>query len=504
VISQTRYINIISGVGAGAAVAQRQLGLLLVTQNALLPPGIILQFANATAVGAYFGITSEEFKRATAYFSFVSKSTGSPNIISFARWINAAIAPTIVGDSTPKVLATFTPFVSGTLTVNDGGVPHAVSVDFAVDASLTAVAATLQTALRAIASAQLLTCSVTFNTNTNQFVLTGTTTGTGTLTVTPTGLATDVAPALGWGTTGTVYVAGQASETATQAIAAAAAISNNFGSFAFCTATPALQNSDIALVSAWNATQNNLYMYNVPTLLSNLGALYALVQGNAGTSLNVLSATLPNDFVEQSPSEILAATNYANPNSTQNYMFYQFPNRNITVSDDPTANTADASRGNYIGATQSAGQPLAFYQRGVLCGGPTAPTDMGAYANEMWLKSDIAFRILSLFLSLPEISADNTGAGTILAIIQQSIDAGVLNGTISSGENLSTIQQQFITNQSNDPNAWRQVASIGYWVTVQFASITTIDGRTEWNANYTLIYSKDNAVRAVNGTNTLI
>ncbi|WLW40831.1 hypothetical protein GNAINCEL_00049 [Serratia phage KKP 3709] len=61
-ISQSRYIKIISGVGAGATVAQRQLILRLITQNSALPPGIVMEFENEGAVGAFFGTSSEEYK----------------------------------------------------------------------------------------------------------------------------------------------------------------------------------------------------------------------------------------------------------------------------------------------------------------------------------------------------------------------------------------------------------------------------------------------------------
>lgn len=505
-ISQSRYINIVSGVGAGAGVAQRQFILRLITQNPLLPPGIVMEFSTADAVGAYFGQSSEEYKRAVPYFGFVSKLVTSPSKISFARWVSAAIAPMVVGDNSVKSLALLQAVTAGTMTVNDGGSPHNVTaIDLSTATSLTDVATLLQAELRAVASApQLATCIVTFNTNTNQFVLTGTTTGAGTLTVTPTGTAADVAPLVGWGTSGTVYVAGQAADSADEAVANSANISNNFGSFAFCTPSPAMANADIEAVSAWNDSQNNQYIYSIATPLSNLAALFALVKGNSGTALNLISTTQLNDFVEQCPCEILAATDYDRANASQNYMYYQFNNRNITVSDDATADTADLSRGNYIGVTQSAGQQLAFYQRGVLCGGATDALDMNVYANEIWLKSSIAAQIMGLFLSSPRIPANAQGAASILGVLQNSIDAGKNNGTISSGKALTVQQQQFVTLLSGDENAWRQVANIGYWVNVFFTSATTPDDRIEWTANYTLIYSKDDAIRKVEGSNVLI
>ncbi|HFK2227077.1 TPA: DUF3383 family protein, partial [Pseudomonas aeruginosa] len=77
-ISQSRYIRIISGVGAGAPVAGRKLILRVMTTNNVIPPGIVIEFDNANAVLSYFGAQSEEYQRAAAYFKFISKSVNSP------------------------------------------------------------------------------------------------------------------------------------------------------------------------------------------------------------------------------------------------------------------------------------------------------------------------------------------------------------------------------------------------------------------------------------------
>jgi hypothetical protein len=505
-ISMSRYIKIVSGVGAGAAVAQRQLILRLITQNNVLPPGIVFESQNSDAVGAYFGMASEEYKRALAYFSFVSKQITSPPLISFARWVNQAIAPMVIGDTTPKVLSQFTAITAGTVTINSGGTAIPVgSVDFASATSLTQCASILQTAIRLETDPQLVTATVTFNTNTNQFNLTGSTTGSGTLTVTPTNASQDISALLGWGTGGTVYVSGQAADTADLAIAKSANISNNFGSFVYCTASPPMANADIEAVAAWNDGQNNLYQYQVATTLGNLQTLYQLVGGYSGTGLNILSTTAPNDYVEQCACEILAATNYNNVNAAQNYMFYQFPKRNQTVNDDNTADIVDQSRGNYIGVTQSAGQLLAFYQRGILCGGSQAAVDMNIYANEQWLKAVISAQFISLFLNVPRVPANPTGQAMMLAILQPIIDQAKVNGVISIGKVLTPVQQVFITQVTGDQNAWRQVQTLGYWVNITFSSYVNVNTElTEWQANYQLVYAKDDAIRFVNGSDIMI
>lgn len=505
-ISQSRYIKIVSGVGAGAAVAQRQLIMRVITQNATLPPGLVAEFANADSVGAYFGTNSEEYARAQAYFSFISKSITSPGRISFARWVNDPIAPMIVGDTLAKDIASFTPITTGTLSLLSGGTQVDIdSLDFSADATLTAVAATLQTAIQASTDPQLATATVTYNTNTNQFTLTGSTPGSGSLAAVATGLASDVSGLLGWTTGGTIRVPGQGAQTAEDAIAASANISDNFGSFVYATPADPLVNDAILGISEWTDLQNNKFMFSVATPMSNLQTLFDLIKGYSGVAINILSTTQANDFIEQSPCEILAATDYNRPAASQNYMFYQFDKRNVTVNDDNTANLADKARGNYIGATQSAGQQIAFYQRGVLCGGSQAAVDMNTFANEMWIKSAFTAAFLSLFLNVPEVPANDVGEAMLLGVMNPVITLGKENGVVSAGKDITPVQQQYITQISGDPNAWRQVSTLGYWLAISFSSRSNPDsGLTEWIANYLFIYSKSDAIRAVIGSDVMI
>jgi hypothetical protein len=513
-ISQSRYVSITSGVGAGAAVAVRNLGMRVITQNTALPPGVVAEFSGsqmASSVASYFGANSEEAARATAYQGFVSKSISSPTMISFARWVNTAIAPSVIGDTTTKNLAALQAITAGTLSINSAGnIDQIASIDLASATNLAQVAALIQTAVRTSADSQLSAATVTYNTNTNQFVLTGGVVGSGSLIVVLGGsppVNTDIAALLGWGTTGAVNVPGQAASSALQAVEATTAISNNFGSFIFVTglAEP-LQTADFTAIATWNNAQNNQYVYSIPVTLANLQTLYTAINGQSGSCLNLLSSTLPNDYIEQSPCEIIAATNYSQPNASQNFMFYQFANRNVTVSDDTTANTVDSYRCNYIGQTQFEGTNLAFYQRGLLMGNPaTAAVDINTYANEMWLKSSIAANIMTFFLGVPEVSADALGASQLGGILQQSINQATSNGVIVAGKTLTAQQQVFVTQQSGDPNAWRQIQTIGYWYTVNFASQVNPNTQlVEWYANYVLIYAKNDAIRSVTGQDILM
>lgn len=518
-ISQSRYINIISGVGGAEAAAARKLIMRVLTANQILPPGIVVEFSNAKAVAAYFGDASEEAKRAQAYFSFISKMITSPSLISFARWVSSNIPPMIVGDGLPKQLASFTSVSSGVLQLLIGGsggtLVSITGINLATATSLTDVASKLQTAIRAAtpSNAMLTTATVTFNTNTNQFVLTGSSTsaGTGAISCQASGLAGDLSQIVGWATGQQVEVPGQQAALPYAAVSASADISNNFGSFVF--AGNPLTNAQIAGVAEWNDAQNNQYLYSVASKMSNMALLYngdntatnPKCSGFSGLSLNALSDSAPNDYIEQSPCEILAATDFNQPSANQNYMFYQFPKRNVVVTDDIVADSMDKLRANYIGLTQSAGQPLAFYQRGLLCGGDQAAVDTNIYVNEIWVKSTITAQILSLLLAVGSVPVNAQGASMILAVIQPVLNQALVNGVFSAGKTLTPVQQVYIGQVSGDPLAWRQVQTLGYWINITFVSyVNTNTGLTEWKAVYKLIYSKGDAIRFVEGSDVLI
>ena len=89
-------------------------------------------------------------------------------------------------------------------------------------------------------------------------------------------------------------------------------------------------------------------------------------------------------------------------------------------------------------------------------------------------------------------------------VLQGTVDQALLNGSITVGRDLTAVQQIFIAEQTGQEDAWQQVQNAGYWLDAQIQSTTTSDGRVEFVANYTLIYLKDDAIRKVNGTHTLI
>ena len=236
------------------------------------------------------------------------------------------------------------------------------------------------------------------------------------------------------------------------------------------------------------------------------------LSGIEGCELTLIGPT--GEYHAMQPMVILAATDYTKPNAVQNFMYQLFPTLTPTVSVTATSDTYDTLRVNYLGVTQEAGITLAFYQRGVMMGGAGAPTDMNVYANEQWFKDAAATAIMNLFLAVARVPRTPGGRAQIMGVLMGVIDnntsgqaGAVQNGVIAVrdvGNPLSSLEITTISEDSNDPNAWRQVQTIGYWLNVSFVSYVTTDDRTEWKAVYTVIYTKDDAVRKVEGSHVLI
>ncbi len=230
----------------------------------------------------------------------------------------------------------------------------------------------------------------------------------------------------------------------------------------------------------------------------------AITISNAATASGSRALTFTlNQYPEQIPMMVLAATDYTLPNSAQNYM-YQGPFTGLSplVSDDASANLYDAAGVNYYGNTQQSGQALNFYQTGVLQGTTNSPLNMTAFTNEMWLKDAITVQIMNLFLGLSQVPANSQGRGLLLTAIQDPINRAVLNGAISVNKTLTNTQKQFIGSVTNDNSAWYQVQDIGYWVDCEI--VPPVSPATAYTAAYTLVYSKDDVINFVSGRDILI
>jgi hypothetical protein len=494
-ISIKKYVDITSGVGAGNVIRERELIGRIFTDNPRVPVDGLVEVTNAADARAYFGADSEEASRATFYFSFISKNIVAPRKLQFARNPATASAPRVYGARLTAPLSSFQAVAAGTLDLTMGANTNALTgLNFTSATSFADVASTLQTAIRAATGTQFTSALVAYDAVTQTFNLTGTVAEDAPISVASGSLAT----LLGWGLTA-VLSPGTDVLTPVEALDASAEASNNFGSFLFM---DTLTDTEVVELAEANAARNVEFMFTVRVDDTNAVSLAQALLTVAGVTLTY--APVATQWDEMAPMIVMAATDYTKRNAVQNYMFQQFPGLTPKVTTTAQSNDFDALRVNYYGNTQTAGQQINFYQRGVMGGLATALVDQNIYANELWLKDAAAANILSLLLSVGRVPANLDGTGQIVAILQGVIDRALFNGTISVGKSLTVLQQLYVTQMTDDELAWHQVQDFGYWINCVMAQETTTDGRVEYKATYTLIYAKDDAVRKVEGTHVLI
>jgi hypothetical protein len=505
-ISFSRYVEITSGVGGASQVPRRDLIGRIFTQNPLVPTGTQITFTELTDVAGFFGTSSEEYKRASFYFSFISKNIKKANSISFAHWVSADSAPLIFGDKSTKALADYTGINDGSFALTLGAITAQVTgCDFTAAASLAAVATILQTRIQAADVDALFTgATVTYDAVRGSLNLTGGSTGSAIINTSDPLAGTDIRNVVGWvdegiSVNGAIFSDGAIEQTAVEAVIESAVSNDNFGSFLF---VDTLTLSEIQEVAEWNATQNVKFIFcagedvDVTTLANDCAAC-------AGFALTLLSDSTPEEFDEMVPMIVLAATDYSSRNAVQNYMFQQL-NLTPKVTSDSDANLYDGLRVNYYGVTQTAGRNLAFYQRGYLLGQSPNPININVYANEMWLKDAAGAELMNLLLAVSRLPANESGRAQVISLLRETVvEEALFNGVISVGKILNSTQKIFIENITGDDKAWYQVQDAGYWLNAEVQEFDN-NGITEYKIVYVLVYSKDDAIRKIEGTHTLI
>ncbi len=499
-ISFSRYIDIASFIGAPTLVQERNHGLRLFTTNNLLPPDSFIQTTEADDSKTYFGSASTEYARAVPYFSFISKEGTSPNLLSYARWVDEDVAPMIFGNVQTQTVATYTGISTGSFTMTIGGVTNIfTALDFTAALSLADVADVIQTAINAATGTQWTAATVVYDATRGSFNFVGGSAVAADISVANHTSGVNVLPLLGW-LTGAILCNGALEESITEVLDNSFSASNNFGSYDFI---PVLTQDEIVEAATWTHSLDVQVMFVPPILAANASTYSAAVAAYSGVGFTL--SPLSTQYPEQIPAMIFASTNYNRTNSVQNFMYQVIPGITPSVSTDADANTYDSLKINYYGNTQTAGAQISFYQRGLLSGPANYPSDMNVFANEIWLKDAAGTALMNLFLTQTKVSANAQGRGQILAVLQQVVDRALNNGTISVGKTLTVEQKAYITSITDDTEAWKQVENDGYWLDcIMVPYINQQTQLTEYKAVYTLIYSKDDDVRKVEGTHVLI
>lgn len=501
-ISQSQYVAITSGVGGAAQVSNREQILRVFTTAAQMPTEMVLEFITAQNVGNFFGFNSQEYAIAQSYFGYVNNYQQSPSKISFYADVSQGKAPFLWGTQAPAALTDFTSISDGAFVLSMGGITETISgLSFSSASSYAQIAQTIQTAIQAAQSSNDLWSQATFtyNAETSSFVLTGGAAEEAAIVaLSSPSSGTDISDLLGLNQAANPTVSqGVAVASYSQMLSDSLNMSNNYGTFTFLS-TP--DNDSVVEIAQWTQTQNLLGgMYIHPCALTQYNTLQPLVADYTGVAL-VADSFTPFSLAWLVPACGAASTNYNRINGTQNYMYKQLAGVEPSVTTDANYEALTAVNVNFYGSTQQAGTPIAFFQPGKLQG---EVEDMGVYMNELWLKDANTVSFLNYQLAVAKWPANDAGRAIGDGLVQQNIEIAKKNGTILQGKELTSTQKAYITSLTGDDQAWRSVYSEGYYLMSAIVPVTS-NGNTNYEYQYTLIYSKGDSVRKVTGTHTLI
>lgn len=499
-INMSRYVRIISSVTGASAVAQQKLTGRRFSTDPRVPVGVVVSVASSGAQD-YFGESSPEAEFARQYFSYISPAPASqaPEL-QFAAYVDTARAARIYGYPITASLTDFQAVAAGTMKITIDDNAYTLSaIDLSAVTSFSDIVNAINTAISTAAGANTK-ATVAYDALSQTFTLTSSLAGTQGLMKVESTSGDDLGEMMHVIGAQAVYSPGSAVQTPLQAFRAAEQVTDSFGSASY--------GADIALedaidVAEYVSGENVKYQMYWSVDASNADAWSAAMLGTASQGLVLNLAD--GEYKEALPMAIMAATDYDRTNAAINYMFRQ---SGVTltpdVTDDTMADFYDARRVNYYGQTANAGQNISFFQRGLLCGGATAPLDMSVHANEQWFKAYLKAQFMSLLLTTNRIPANIDGNGMVLAVLEGGVVKAKDNGTIIVGKTLTELQKVAITQGSGDPLAWHDVQTNGYWRTAQVTQETGSNGVTEYTVKYTIFYSKGDSVRKIEGSHNLV
>src|SRR5690242_1818744 len=119
-VSQLVQVN--PGVLAPAGTLNDLSGLIL-SASPYVPIGTVKSFANADDVGAYFGLSSDEYQDALIYFAGPDNATKAASKLLFGQYNTAAVAAYLRGGN-PGLTLTQLQALTGTLTITVDGTPN--------------------------------------------------------------------------------------------------------------------------------------------------------------------------------------------------------------------------------------------------------------------------------------------------------------------------------------------------------------------------------------------
>lgn len=391
----------------------------------------IRSYGDIEEVAADFGTSAPEYEAAALFFG----QSPQPNQLFIGRWAETATSGILYcGALTPteQLIATWNAVVAGNfkIVINGSAATNVVCGSFAAAGNLNAVAAIIQTAVRAVASGGFTLATVVWDGS--RFIFTSGTTGVAsTFGAMTAGTANDISGMLK-GTAGTLgkIVGGIAAETPVQAVA----ILDNQSQYWYLTsfADDSLTNDQIIAVAGYIEAANNKHIYGVSTADPNVAD--ATSTTDIAYELQQLHYNRTTVQYSQNPYAVFSmlgravTVNFAGNSTVISLMYKGEPG---VVAENLTSNQANAIDGKNANVYVNYNNDTAIIQYGKMAS--------GYYFDEIqdtdWLAYTIQNNVFNLlYTSATKIPQTDAGNHLISNAIEAACSQAVANGTLAPGQ----------------------------------------------------------------------
>lgn len=467
---------------------------LMLTTNALIPMSSpVITFASADAVGAYFGLESDEYNVAVTYFLGYNNSFSKPKHMMFARRVSTAIGAYLRGAKYRGTLADLKAIASGAMAIEINGTDYSISaVDLSAATSYSDVASKIQTAL----SAELAGTTVTYSSLTGAFTISSPTTGDAS---TITYASGTLAEALNLeAADGAIISLGSDALTTTQNMALIKEQTQNWVSF---TTLYEADNSEHLGLAAWASSQGIEYLYVGWTKDAQL-----LVQGSTGSIADLIddaeygATTLVYDNVQIATFLLgaIASVNWERYQGTINYAFKHVDGVAASVTNQTDADLLLAKGVSFMGNFATRNDDFTFFYDAQMFG------DYGyvdAFVNTVWFKNVMQVSVLNGLTQAGRVPYNERGYALIRAWLQDPINRAVNNGTIDAGVTMSESQKAQVMNETGKDLSG-ELFTNGYAVLIEDAGAAVRVGRQ--SPNISVYYTYGGSINHIEVASTAI
>lgn len=445
------------------AFAAEKQHMILAVKNSLIPTSVpFIEFESAADYALSFG-QDAVYSALVEYFGFLSKSGTAPDKAVIMRWYDTDTAPFAVGTQLPKNgLAAIQDITAGTLTYTLDGMETTVSsLDFSSDATLSAVATTLQTAIGG-------GVTVAYSSVTDGFVITAPSVGSE-HTIGAFGGDDDVLSALGLANA----VLSQGVDAETFATFCDRVLDANPAGFTITTLETVTESDKLASVAWLQQVVSEQTLYTNKKLTFNFDDLDDLTSfSNQVKALSYTGVTMtydPNgENVNILDAACSASTDYDN-GQTKNYNFQP------AVGYTSITNLGLFNQLNGLGAcfVYSIGygtQEQTYYGTGVMLG---AFGTEDIQANQAALESRLQIAIVNGLASVEKLKLRGTDAESALSgLIDPSFKNFQRNGAIAYDGTLTDSDRLTIVNSFGSSDVADAIENNGYYFQIEELTAT--------------------------------